>query len=77
MGRQTSIETVAVSAGAADSFVALCFKEVDLLNKRSGTVFVFGTERAQWCQLRNRWPGRWNGIFQVGLPHSQSSILTR
>lgn len=67
--RQTSVEAVAVSARAADSLVALCFKQVDLLDKRFRAIFVLGTERAQRRELRNRWLGRWSGdsIFQVAL----------
>jgi hypothetical protein len=78
--RQTVIEAVAVSTRTVDFLIALCFKKVDLLNKRSRVVFVLSTERALWCKLRNCWPGKWNSIFQVALrTFSQSvySTLTR
>jgi len=64
---RTSIEAISVSAGAADAFVALGLKEVDLFKKGFGTAFILCAERAEWFELRDQRVGRSFGIVQVVL----------
>jgi hypothetical protein len=66
-GVHTSVEAISISAGAADAFVALALKEVDLFEKRFRTAFVLGAERAEWFEFRDQWVGRPFGIVQVVL----------
>ena len=63
----TSVEAIPISAGAADAFVALALKEVDLFEKGFGTSFVLSAERAEWFEFRDQWVGRPFGIVQVIL----------
>lgn len=63
----TSIEAVSISAGAADAFVTLAIKEVDLFKKVFRTLFILCAERAEWLELRDQWVGRSFGIVQVVL----------
>ena len=58
----TSIEAISISAGAADAFVALTLKEVDLFKKGFRTAFILCAERAEWFELRDEWVGRSFGI---------------
>lgn len=66
-GVHTSVEAISVSAGAADAFVALALKEVDLFEKGFRTAFILGAERAEWFEFCDQWVGRSFRIVQVIL----------